>query len=248
MNIMPEQKVTSDNFKAHILTLKNELRSVSEELDSKMRLKEITSKELDEISAKKDKIINETSKLNKEYQDKLNNLNTREASTDEREKLLKNNIQEFKAQSRKERDEFEKYKKDCERNLKNANEELAIVTAEIESSGMELQSIQRMIVIGRTENKELTTSNITLLSRNDELDNQYNEKISAHIKLSNQHMEEMEKWEEELKKAKSDVSTPLTAMREEQKQFEKALMNFEIRKARFQRYLDIHQPGTVLKI
>lgn len=244
MEITPEQKVTSDNFKAHILSLKNELRIVSEELDSKMRLKEISSKQLEELSVKE---INVLSRLHSSEK-RIEEIKKREEELLINEEQLKVDYNEFKIEKGEEEKKIKVHIENYKKAIKKFDSQIEDLIKEVSEKKSESDKLELIKEKLFNEIKDLIDSKGKILNEIDLLEIRYNDEIIAHNKVILGMGKEIEQFKKELDIAREKVSKPMESFEAEKLEFGKEYKNFIIRKKRLEKFVRQYFPGQVLKI
>lgn len=241
MEITPEQKVTSDNFKAHLLALHNELETVSSQLADKMKLRDETSAEVDALCHLREK---EAALLKKISADVL----VRDMEVVSKEKKLRSDSLSFEEYKKNTLKEITQLNDEANSKLSNNLASIESLKKEININKEILSTLQYKCINEKESLGELSIHKSKLENDIGSLENKISELSVQFDVMIQRNKEELFKWDTKLEEAKMKVELPLANLKQEENEFYKALNNLEVRKRRMSKYLKKYFPDEVLKI
>lgn len=244
--ISPLQKITSDNFKAHISKLKEELQSVSNELDAKMKLKETAEVELAAVSAKRDATANEIASAQQVHAEKVAAVANAEKSILQRESDLEQEMKFFEEMRGREKSDLETYKKNTEQSLAYAKSELESVQKNIDEKKSEFEGIKTNVNDCTVKLKELTDKKEAITTDIQTLKSAQDQQVTTHTKEIDKKEKKLADIEAKIATEIDKVKNPLAVLREKEKSLERVSTNIELRKRALIRYIRKYHPSDAI--
>ncbi|HRF70087.1 MAG TPA: hypothetical protein PKV66_01510 [Candidatus Pelethenecus sp.] len=244
MDITPKQEVEINDFKAHILKLRNELKIVNDDLGSMMRLKDTTSIEVDVLLRKKDELYNEIEELKISIKNREDSIKKSEDEYIEEISKLKKEIEELK-------DEYSHLEIQIikqEETISSNNKKKELIEKDIEDKERiqkeKSSDLEKLLLnVIEVENKRDGIKNeIELLEKHK------NESEIDHSRAIVLRKKELSDLDNELEQAKAIIAKPLEALKNEEERFLKEKRNFDIRRERLIKYVKKYFPNETLKI
>jgi len=248
MEMNPQEQVIINNFNAHVLKLKDELRIVGEQLDSKLNLLQNTSKELEDISDKKYSLLEEISAYNKEYKEKIDRISTETKLLEEGKLQLSNDISKFEVYCKEEIIKLDNIRADKERGISELNNE--IVSLSTKAKDLSLDNEKKNKSIDELNSEIITLSDSRNNINKEVLNLEENrdtiiKKIDKEIKEKNN---ELSLIKEEVELERQKIVMPLMALQERESVVEKRENNLEILFLRFKKEFKKMYPNLEPKI
>lgn len=246
MEITPDEQVILNNFKAHLASLKTELKIVSDELATTLRLKEVASIEVDELSVKKEsliKFITDETALIKQDRAML--------------EIKENSFEEILNAFDQSKIDFKEY---TEKTLLSMGVLELTHERKIKEAELKLVDIQEKVEEAECKYTEITDAIEEFVHDVDELEDQkaslerviplLKEEITIITKQGDKTIKEYQKkiakLAVDLDKANADLATPNQALDHKEKIMDRREKNFEIRRVRLQNQIKKYFPGQEL--